>query len=152
MGANLEALAARASGAPFYVAVPSPTFDWTISDGLAEIPIEERSAEEGAHVVGRLDDGRVARVAVTPPGAEAINPAFDATPAELFDSFLTDRCVAAAEAAALARFRRRAYLGLASCAALAASTACCSVSTWLCKSARRRVASSICRSRSAYFA
>jgi methylthioribose-1-phosphate isomerase len=103
IGTYLKALAARANGVPFYVAVPAPTFDWTISDGLAEIPIEERSAEEVTHVVGRLDDGRVARVAVTPPGAEAINPAFDVTPAELIDGFVTDRGIVAAEAAALAR-------------------------------------------------
>src|SRR6202142_2279840 len=77
IGTYLKALAARANGVPFYVAAPGPTFDWTISDGLAEIPIEERSPEEVTHVVGRLDDGRVARVSVTPAGAEAINPAFD---------------------------------------------------------------------------
>jgi len=103
IGAYLEALAARANGVPFYAAAPSPTFDWTISDGLAEVPIEERSAAEVTHVVGRLDDGRVARVAVTPPGATAINPAFDVTPAELIDGFVTDRGIVAAEAAALAR-------------------------------------------------
>jgi methylthioribose-1-phosphate isomerase len=109
IGTYLKALAARANGVPFYVAAPGPTFDWTIGDGLAEIPIEERSAEEVTHVVGRLDDGRVARVAVTPPGAEAINPAFDVTPAELIDGFVTDRGVVAAEAGALARaFGRRA--------------------------------------------
>ena len=109
IGTYLKALAARANGVPFYVASPGPTFDWTIGDGLAEIPIEERSAEEVTHVVGRLDDGRVARVAVTPPGAEAINPAFDVTPAELIDGFVTDRGVVAAEAGALARaFGRRA--------------------------------------------
>ena len=58
---------------------------------------------EVTHVSGRLDDGRVARVAVTPPGAEAINPAFDVTPAELIDGFITERGIVAAEAAALAR-------------------------------------------------
>ncbi len=58
IGTYLKALAARANGVPFYVAVPSPTFDWTIEDGVAEIPIEERSAEEVTHVsVGSTTDG-----------------------------------------------------------------------------------------------
>jgi methylthioribose-1-phosphate isomerase len=103
IGTYLKALAARANGVPFYVAVPSPTFDWTIVDGVAEIPIEERPAEEVTHVVGRLDDSRVARVAVAPAGAEAANPAFDVTPAELIDGLITDRGVFAANATALAR-------------------------------------------------
>ena len=108
IGTYLKALAARANGVPFYVAAPGPTFDWTIRDGLSEIPIEERPAEEVTHVVGRLDDGRIARVAVTPPGAEAMNPAFDVTPAELIDGFITDRGIIAADAAALARAFGRA--------------------------------------------
>ena len=103
IGTYLKALAARANRVPFYVAVPSPTFDWTISDGVSDIPIEERSAEEVTHVVGRLDNGAIARVAVTPPGARAMNPAFDVTPAELIDGLITDRGVVAADATALAR-------------------------------------------------
>jgi len=103
IGTYLKALAARANGVPFYVAVPSPTFDWTIVDGVAEIPIEERGADEVTHVIGRLDDGRVARVAVAPPGVAALNPAFDVTPAELIDGLITDRGVFAADAAVLAR-------------------------------------------------
>ncbi len=76
---------------PFYVAAPHTTIDWTIRDGLGEIEIEERDPGEVTHIVGRLDDGRIARVALTPPGSAALNPAFDVTPAALIDGFITDR-------------------------------------------------------------
>jgi methylthioribose-1-phosphate isomerase len=102
IGTYLKALAARANRVPFYVAAPHTTIDWTIRDGLAEIEIEERDPAEVTHIHGRLDDGRVARVALTPPGARATNPAFDVTPAELIDGFITDRGVCAANEADLA--------------------------------------------------
>ncbi len=102
IGTYLKALAARANGVPFYVAAPHTTFDWTIHDGLAEIEIEERDPAEVTHMVGRLDDGGVARVAVTPAGSPALNPAFDVTPAALIDGFITDRGVCAANEAELA--------------------------------------------------
>ncbi|THD46988.1 MAG: S-methyl-5-thioribose-1-phosphate isomerase [Bradyrhizobium sp.] len=108
IGTYLKALAARANGVPFYVAAPYTTFDWTIQDGLTEIEIEERSGEEVTHIAGRLDDGRVARVALTPDGAAALNPAFDVTPAELIDGFITDRGIVAANAKALAEAFGRA--------------------------------------------
>ena len=91
IGAYLKALAARANRVPFYVAAPHTTIDWTIRDGLGEIEIEERDPSEVTHIVGRLDDGRIARVALTPPGSAALNPAFDVTPAALIDGFITDR-------------------------------------------------------------
>ena len=108
IGTYLKALAARANGVPFYVAAPHTTFDWTIRDGLKDIEIEERSADEVTHMVGRLEDGRIARVALTPDGAAALNPAFDVTPAELIDGFITDRGVVAANADALTRAFGRA--------------------------------------------
>jgi methylthioribose-1-phosphate isomerase len=89
-------LAARANRVPFYVAAPYTSIDWTILDGLAEIEIEERDPAEVTHIVGRLEDGGVARVELTPPGAAAANPAFDVTPAELIDGFITDRGLCAA--------------------------------------------------------
>jgi methylthioribose-1-phosphate isomerase len=110
IGTYLKALAARANGVPFYVAAPHTTFDWTIADGLSEIEIEERAGDEVTHIAGRLDDGRVARVALTPPGAEALNPAFDVTPAELIDGFITDRGIVAANAPALASAFGRAAI------------------------------------------
>ncbi|MGD0564990.1 MAG: S-methyl-5-thioribose-1-phosphate isomerase [Roseiarcus sp.] len=91
IGTYLKALAARANRVPFYVAAPHTTIDWTIRDGLGEIEIEERDPSEVTHIVGRLDDGRIARVALTPPGSAALNPAFDVTPAALIDGFITDR-------------------------------------------------------------
>ncbi len=107
IGTYLKALAARANGVPFYVAAPHTTFDWTIRDGLAEIEIEERDASEVTHMVGRLDDGGLARIALTPAGSAALNPAFDVTPAALIDGFITDRGVLAADEAELAaRFGR----------------------------------------------
>jgi methylthioribose-1-phosphate isomerase len=90
IGTYLKALAARANHVPFYVAAPHTTIDWTIENGL-DIEIEERSADEVTHISGRLDDGRVARVALAPPGTRAANPAFDVTPAELIEALITDR-------------------------------------------------------------
>jgi methylthioribose-1-phosphate isomerase len=102
IGTYLKALAARANRVPFYVAAPHTTFDWTIRDGLREIEIEERDPQEVTHMIGRLDDGRVARVALTPAGSAASNPAFDVTPAGLIDAFITDRGLCAANEAELA--------------------------------------------------
>ncbi len=105
IGTYLKALAARANSVPFYVAAPHTTIDWTIRDGLGEIEIEERDPSEVTHIVGRLDDGRVARLALAPPGSVALNPAFDVTPAALIDGFITDRGLCPANEADLtARF------------------------------------------------
>jgi methylthioribose-1-phosphate isomerase len=101
IGTYLKALAARAHGVPFYVALPGPTIDWRLDDGLA-IEIEERSPREVTHIWGRLDDGRVAEVQVAPDGTTAANPAFDVTPAELVTGLITERGVVAAERGALA--------------------------------------------------
>jgi methylthioribose-1-phosphate isomerase len=81
---------------PFYVALPSPTIDWTVRDGIAEIPIEERSADEVHFVQGRGADGGIARVRVSPDGTRAANPAFDVTPARLVTGLITERGVAKA--------------------------------------------------------
>ncbi len=101
IGTYLKALAARAHGVPFYVALPGPTIDWRLDDGLA-IEIEERSAREVTHIWGRLEDGRVAEVMIAPPGTGAANPAFDVTPAELVTGLITERGLVAAERGALA--------------------------------------------------
>ncbi|BBK35681.1 methylthioribose-1-phosphate isomerase [Allostella sp. ATCC 35155] len=102
IGTYLKALAARDTGVPFLVAVPSPTIDWTIADGLAAIPIEERSPLEVTRVQGRDADGRIVSVQVVPDGSPAANPAFDVTPARLVDGLVTERGICAATAAALA--------------------------------------------------
>ncbi len=96
IGTYLKALAAKDTGVPFYVALPSPTIDWTVDDGVKEIPIEERSADEVDFVQGLGADGKVARVRVSPAGSHAANPAFDVTPARLVTGLITERGVAAA--------------------------------------------------------
>jgi len=93
IGTYLKALAAHDNGVPFYAAVPSPTIDWGISDGLREIPIEERGADEVAWVQGRMEHGEIARVNVLPEGGAAANPAFDVTPARLVSGIITERGV-----------------------------------------------------------
>ena len=91
IGTYLKALAARDNGVPFWVAVPSSTIDWTIADGIAEIPIEERDGAEVATITGRTDAGAVVRVSVVPDGSAAANPAFDVTPARLVSGLITER-------------------------------------------------------------
>ncbi len=95
IGTYLKALAAHDNGVPFYVALPSPTIDWTLCDGR-DIPIEERDEEEVRKVWGRLDDGRVAQVQICPDATHAANPAFDVTPARLVTGLITERGVCAA--------------------------------------------------------
>jgi methylthioribose-1-phosphate isomerase len=91
IGTYLKALAARDNDVPFWVALPSTTIDWTVSDGVAEIPIEERSASEVTDVTGRTADGTIATVRVAPADSKAANPAFDVTPARLVTGLITDR-------------------------------------------------------------
>jgi methylthioribose-1-phosphate isomerase len=103
IGTYLKALAAQDNGVPFYVGLPSPTIDWTVRDGLKEIPIEERSADEVSFVQGRGEDGRTTRVRISPETTPAANPAFDVTPARLVTGLITERGVCEASAEGLAR-------------------------------------------------
>ncbi|QBK31141.1 S-methyl-5-thioribose-1-phosphate isomerase [Roseitalea porphyridii] len=96
IGTYLKALAARDNDIPFYVALPSSTIDWTVHDGLAEIPIEERNQDEVTRVFGKLDDGSTAHVQISPDGTPGANPAFDVTPARLVTGLITERGVAEA--------------------------------------------------------
>ncbi|QDZ00431.1 S-methyl-5-thioribose-1-phosphate isomerase [Nitratireductor mangrovi] len=96
IGTYLKALAAHDNGVPFYVALPSPTIDWTISDGLRDVPIEERADEEVSLVWGRDADGEVRQVRISPEATPAANPAFDVTPARLVTGLITERGIAAA--------------------------------------------------------
>jgi len=102
IGTYLKALAAKDNGVPFYVALPSPTIDWTVADGLTEIPIEERAAREVTHVWGRDEAGRIIEVQISPDGTGAANPAFDVTPARLVTGLITERGICAASAEGLA--------------------------------------------------
>jgi methylthioribose-1-phosphate isomerase len=99
IGTYLKALAAHDNAVPFWVAVPSSTLDWTLSDGLAEIPIEERDSAEVTTIAGRTDDGSVTSVRVVPIDSPAANPAFDVTPARLVSGLITERgrCAASTE-------------------------------------------------------
>jgi methylthioribose-1-phosphate isomerase len=92
IGTYLKALAAHDNGVPFYVALPSTTIDWTISDGLRDIPIEERDATEVTHVSG-LDSGEVRSVRTITEESAAANFAFDVTPARLVTGLITERGV-----------------------------------------------------------
>jgi methylthioribose-1-phosphate isomerase len=102
IGTYLKALAARDNGVAFYVALPSTTIDWSIRDGVQEIPIEERSPEEVTWVSGRTADGELASVEIAPPGCPAGNWAFDVTPARLVTGLITERGVCEASADGLA--------------------------------------------------
>ncbi len=96
IGTYLKALAAHDNGVPFYVALPHSTIDWTVNDGVAEIPIEQRSADEITRMTGRLPDGSVTAIEISAPGSQAANFAFDVTPARLVTGLVTDRGVCAA--------------------------------------------------------
>jgi methylthioribose-1-phosphate isomerase len=91
IGTYLKALAAKDNNIPFYVALPSPTIDWTVRDGVMEIPIEQRSEEEISYVHGLDTAGLKSQVKVTPKGTLGYNPAFDVTPARLVTGLITER-------------------------------------------------------------
>ncbi len=112
IGTYLKALAAADNGVPFYVALPSPTIDFSVEDGAA-IPIEERSAHEVTHVTGALEDGGTGTVRVTPANSPAANPAFDVTPARLVTGLVTERGVIPANAEAIAAAFPERLTGLA---------------------------------------
>ena len=103
IGTYLKALAAHDNGVPFYVGLPSPTIDWTVFDGIKEIPIEERSGDEVSFVWGRDADGKIAQVRVSPDETPARNPAFDVTPARLVTGLITERGIAPASRDGLAK-------------------------------------------------
>jgi methylthioribose-1-phosphate isomerase len=103
IGTYLKALAARDNNVPFYVALPSPTIDFSIADGVKEIPIEERGFEEVATMTGLTAQGRIETVRVVPDGSPVANYGFDVTPARLVSGLVTERGVIAASRSALAR-------------------------------------------------
>jgi methylthioribose-1-phosphate isomerase len=112
IGTYLKALAAKDNDVPFYVALPSPTIDWRIHDGVKNIPIEQRGGEELSHISGRLPDGKVVQVDISPPGSAMANFAFDVTPAHLVTGLITERGVCAASHEGLrSLFPERAQTG-----------------------------------------
>jgi methylthioribose-1-phosphate isomerase len=92
IGTYLKALAAKDNDVPFYVALPSSSFDWTLRDGLKEIPIEQRSADEVKQADGWFE-GQLVDVRVAPEGSPAVNYGFDVTPAHLVTGLITERGV-----------------------------------------------------------
>jgi len=96
IGTYLKALAAHDNNIPFYVALPSSTFDWTLDNGV-EIPIEQRSGEEITTTSGVDEKGRVVTVKLTAPATRAINYSFDVTPARLVTGLITERGIVKAE-------------------------------------------------------
>ena len=100
IGTYLKALAAKDSNLPFYVALPSSTFDWEITDGVKDIPIEERDPDEIRYVQG-MCDGRIQQILVPPASSPAANHAFDVTPARLVTGFITERGICEASESAI---------------------------------------------------
>jgi methylthioribose-1-phosphate isomerase len=98
IGTYLKALAAWDNHVPFYVALPSSTFDWTMTDGIKEIPIEARSPDEVRYVQGE-SDGRIVQVLVPLESTPAADFAFDVTPARLVSGFITERGICGASQA-----------------------------------------------------
>ncbi|MDR2742682.1 MAG: S-methyl-5-thioribose-1-phosphate isomerase [Treponema sp.] len=96
IGTYLKAAAARENGVPFYVALPSSTFDFTMKDGLEEIPIEERDPEEVRYVSGKTRSGAMETVLICPETTPARNWGFDVTPARYITGLITDRGIAEA--------------------------------------------------------
>ena len=92
IGTYLKALAAHDNGVPFYVALPSSSFDWTMTDGVRQIPVEERDPDEVRCIEGWAD-GRTASVLLTVAGGRAANYGFDVTPARLVTGLITERGV-----------------------------------------------------------
>ena len=90
IGTYLKALAAQDNNVPFYVALPSSTFDWENTDGVAQIPIEERDESEVKNIIG-LDEGEIRSVLLTPETSAAANFAFDVTPSRLVTALITER-------------------------------------------------------------
>jgi len=101
IGTYLKALAAHDNDVPFYVTLPHSTIDWTVHDGVTEIPIEERSGDEVTKLWGRTEQGDVQNFEIAAPGSNAANPAFDVTPARLVTGLVTERGVAEASAEGL---------------------------------------------------
>ncbi len=96
IGTYLKALAAHDNGVPFYVALPSSTFDWSLRDGLAEIPIEQRSGREITHIRGLSETQGMTTVAIAPTNTATANYGFDVTPARLITGLISERGVMAA--------------------------------------------------------
>jgi methylthioribose-1-phosphate isomerase len=100
IGTYLKALAAKDNDVPFYVALPSSTFDWTIEDGVKQIPIEQRDPNEVKYMEGQVN-GEIAEILLTPEQSPAANYAFDVTPSRLITGLITERGICEANQEAI---------------------------------------------------
>lgn len=91
IGTYLKALAAHDNQVPFYVALPTSTIDWTLQDGVAEIPIEQRASHEVTHMIGQNEKGECCAIRITPEDCPAANYGFDVTPARLVTGLITEK-------------------------------------------------------------
>jgi methylthioribose-1-phosphate isomerase len=101
IGTYLKALAAFDNGIPFYVALPSSSIDFTMRDGIAEIPIEQRESAEVTHMEGIAGDGTLREIRVINESSPVANYGFDVTPARLVTGLITERGVCRADAEAI---------------------------------------------------
>jgi methylthioribose-1-phosphate isomerase len=102
IGTYLKALAAKDNNIPFYVALPSSTFDWDLESGR-DIQIEERAGDEITTVTGMTGDGRIETISIAAPGTKAANYSFDVTPARLITGLITERGIVRAEKEAIGK-------------------------------------------------
>jgi methylthioribose-1-phosphate isomerase len=144
IGTYLKALAAHDNGVPFYVALPSPTIDWTLADGVRDIPIEQRDQEEVTHISGKTAAGDILSVQLTPDGTPAANYAFDVTPARLVTGLITERGVCPASAEGLAELFPKSAEGPYSIflAGVAPTPSTMTSSFWAIPGTRRNLAAS----------
>jgi methylthioribose-1-phosphate isomerase len=105
VGTYLKALAAFDNEVPFFVALPVSSIDFTLTDGIKEIPIEERDAEEVSHLSGIDADGLLSKIRLCPVGVTVSNFGFDVTPARLVTKIITEKGVFDAEQSQLQRLR-----------------------------------------------
>ncbi len=107
IGTYLKALAAHENKIPFYVALPSSTIDWSIVDGIKEIPIEIRSELEVLKIDGQLNDGDIATVNLCPIESKGFNPAFDVTPSKFITGLITEKGISHASESGLKKLYRK---------------------------------------------
>jgi methylthioribose-1-phosphate isomerase len=101
IGTYLKALAAKDNGIPFYVALPSSTFDASLKDGIREIPIEQRSGDELTHVEGLTQAGQIETLRIIPAQSGVVNYSFDVTPARLITALITEKGICPANEEAI---------------------------------------------------
>jgi methylthioribose-1-phosphate isomerase len=114
IGTYLKALAAHDNQVPFYVALPVSTIDWSIDDGVKNIPIETRAPEEVTVISGLTGDGKIGSVQLTPEGSTALNYAFDVTPRRFVTGLVTEFGVFPPLPAEMVRLRQEAAVGTSS--------------------------------------